>query len=67
MRIGAHNVFCEYVSVHAATADGELTQIGSHNPIWAYCHAAHDCTLAGHIIMSNSLGLTVGLGIPLKI
>jgi len=57
VRIGSHNVFREYVSVHAATADGELTRIGSHNHILAYCHIAHDCQLGDHIIMSNSVGL----------
>ncbi|KXU35065.1 acyl-[acyl-carrier-protein]--UDP-N-acetylglucosamine O-acyltransferase [Cephaloticoccus primus] len=57
VRIGSHNVFREYVSVHAATADGDLTRIGSHNHILAYCHVAHDCQLGDHIIMSNSVGL----------
>jgi len=57
VRIGAHNVFREYVSVHAATNAGEFTRIGSHNHILAYCHVAHDCQLGDHIIMSNSVGL----------
>jgi len=57
VRIGDHNVFREYVSVHGATNDGEYTNIGSHNTILAYSHVAHDCQLGSHIIASNSVGL----------
>lgn len=70
VRIGDRNVFREYVSVHAATKDGEFTVIGSDNTILAYSHVAHDCQLGSHIIASNDVGLAghvvvedyVGLG-----
>ena len=51
--IGDHNTFREHVTVHSATGDGEVTQIGSHNHILAYAHIAHNVTLGDHIIMSN--------------
>jgi UDP-N-acetylglucosamine acyltransferase len=51
--IGDGNTFREYVTVHSATGDGEVTRIGSRNHILAYCHVAHNCTLGSHIIMSN--------------
>jgi len=51
--IGDHNTFREYVTVHSATGDGEVTRIGSHNTILAYCHIAHNCMLGDRIIMSN--------------
>jgi UDP-N-acetylglucosamine acyltransferase len=51
--IGDHNTFREYVTVHSATGDGEVTVVGSHNHILAYCHVAHNVTLGDHIIMSN--------------
>ena len=51
--IGDHNTFREYVSIHSATSDGEVTTVGSHNHILAYCHLAHNVTLGNHIIMSN--------------
>ena len=51
--IGDANTFREYVTVHSATGDGEVTRVGSHNTILAYCHIAHNCTLGSHIIMSN--------------
>lgn len=70
VKIGDRNVFREYVSVHAATNDGEFTVLGHDNTILAYSHIAHDCQLGSHIIASNSVGLAghviienhVGLG-----
>jgi UDP-N-acetylglucosamine acyltransferase len=51
--IGDHNTFREYVTIHSATADGEVTRVGSYNHILAYCHIAHNVALGDHIIMSN--------------
>lgn len=51
--IGDDNTFREYVTIHSATGDGEVTSVGSHNHILAYCHIAHNCALGSHIIMSN--------------
>jgi UDP-N-acetylglucosamine acyltransferase len=51
--IGDGNTFREYVTIHSATGDSEVTRVGSHNSILAYCHIAHNCTLGDHIIMSN--------------
>jgi UDP-N-acetylglucosamine acyltransferase len=51
--IGDANVFREYVTIHSATGDGEITRVGSHNNILAYCHIAHNCLLGNHVIMSN--------------
>jgi UDP-N-acetylglucosamine acyltransferase len=51
--IGDSNTFREYVSIHSATGDGEVTRVGSQNHILAYCHLAHNVTLGNHIIMSN--------------
>lgn len=53
VEIGDHNTFREYVTVHAATQDGQATVIGSHNNLLAYTHIAHDCRLGNHIITSN--------------
>lgn len=57
VRIGNRNVFREYVSVHAATYDGDFTTLGDDNTILAYSHVAHDCQLGSHIVTSNSVGL----------
>ena len=52
-RIGDHNTFREYVTVHSATGDGETTVVGSNNHILAYCHLAHNVALGNGVIMSN--------------
>jgi len=51
--IGDNNTFREYVSIHSATSDGEVTRVGSNNHILAYCHLAHNVTLGNNVIMSN--------------
>jgi UDP-N-acetylglucosamine acyltransferase len=51
--IGNENTFREYVTIHSATGDGEVTKVGSNNHILAYCHVAHNVTLGNRIIMSN--------------
>ena len=52
-QIGDYNTFREYVTIHSATGDGEVTVVGSHNHVLAYGHLAHNVTLGDHIIMSN--------------
>jgi UDP-N-acetylglucosamine acyltransferase len=51
--IGDNNTFREYVTIHSATGDGEVTRVGSNNNLLAYCHVAHNVELGDHIIMSN--------------
>src|SRR5262245_22186071 len=53
LRIGDRNTFREYVSIHAATYDGDFTVIGSDNNILAYGHVAHDCVVGNDVVMSN--------------
>ena len=53
LRVGDRNVFREYVSIHCATNDGDVTRVGSDNVLLATCHVAHDCVLGDHIVMSN--------------
>ncbi|MCW5547591.1 MAG: acyl-ACP--UDP-N-acetylglucosamine O-acyltransferase [Opitutaceae bacterium] len=57
LRAGDRNVFREYVTVHAATFDGDFTVLGSHNTVLAYSHIAHDCVLGSHIVMSNAVSM----------
>lgn len=51
--IGSNNTFREYVTVHSATGEGEVTLVGSNNHILAYCHIAHNVVLGNNVIMSN--------------
>jgi len=57
VRIGQRNVFREYVTVHAATNDGDFTVVGDDNTFLAYGHIAHDCVLGNHIVTSNAVML----------
>jgi UDP-N-acetylglucosamine acyltransferase len=57
VRIGSHNVFREYATVHEATNDGEFTVIGDHNHFLAYSHVAHDVQIGSHVIASNTVGI----------
>jgi UDP-N-acetylglucosamine acyltransferase len=56
-QVGDHNTIREHVTIHSATSEGDVTQVGSHNHILAYSHVAHDVVLGNHIIMSNSATL----------
>ena len=72
---GDRNVFREYVSVHAATNDGEFTRLGDDNVLLAYSHIAHDClvgnslimsaqsALAGHVIVEDHVNIGWGTGV----
>jgi UDP-N-acetylglucosamine acyltransferase len=59
LRIGAHNVFREFVTIHRGTAGGGgVTAIGDHNLFMAYAHVAHDCHIGNWTIFGN--GATMG-------
>jgi UDP-N-acetylglucosamine acyltransferase len=51
--IGDNNTFRECVTIHSATGDGEVTRVGSHNHILAYCHIAHNVAVSDQVIISN--------------
>jgi UDP-N-acetylglucosamine acyltransferase len=62
--IGDQNTIREYVSIHSATGDGEVTVIGSMNTILAGSHIGHNvimgnkcivsmAALAGHVTMED--------------
>lgn len=53
VEIGDHTTLREYVTVNAATADGDVTRIGARCHIMAYAHIAHDCRVGDEVIMAN--------------
>lgn len=53
VKIGDRNIFREYVSINAATNDGESTELGNDNYLLAYCHVGHCCKIGNHLIASN--------------
>jgi UDP-N-acetylglucosamine acyltransferase len=53
VRIGSHNVFREYATVHRSTKlDGE-TVIGSHSFLMVNSHVGHNCTVGDGAIVAN--------------
>ena len=53
--IGDDNIFREYATVHAGTAqDRGDTAIGSGNLFLAYTHVAHDCVVGDQTTFSNN-------------
>lgn len=53
VEIGDRNTIREFVTVNAATNDGDATRIGSDCHIMAYAHIAHDCVVGDGVIMAN--------------
>lgn len=57
LKIGDRNVFREFTTVHCATAEGLLTELGSDNVILSYSHIAHECVVGNHLVMSSHAAL----------
>jgi UDP-N-acetylglucosamine acyltransferase len=51
--VGDRTVIRESATIHAATADGDVTRVGSDCLIMAYAHVAHDCQVGNRVIMAN--------------
>ena len=58
LEIGDGNTIREFVTINRGTRDGGgVTRIGSDNWIMAYCHIAHDCRVADHVVFANNASL----------
>ena len=57
VQIGDENIFREYVTIHAATGEGNSTIVGDRNFLMAYSHLGHNVTLHNDITMANSVGV----------
>ncbi|MDA3873423.1 MAG: acyl-ACP--UDP-N-acetylglucosamine O-acyltransferase [Kiritimatiellae bacterium] len=57
VKIGRETTLREYVTVNAATFDGDFTVVGDRCHIMAYSHVAHDCRLGDEVIMANAATL----------
>jgi UDP-N-acetylglucosamine acyltransferase len=55
--IGDGNVFRENCTVHRALAAGNETRIGNRCLFMVGAHAAHDCKVADHVILTNGVML----------
>lgn len=55
--IGERTTLREYVTVNAATYDGDYTRVGSDCLIMAYAHVAHDCIVGNEVVIANACAL----------
>lgn len=53
VRIGARNVFREYVTVHRSIHDDGTTVIGDDNFFMGFSHVAHDCLIGNRVVVAN--------------
>lgn len=54
VRIGDNNTIREYVTINAATNDGDFTTVGNDCHILAYSHIAHCCRVGNGVIIVNA-------------
>lgn len=55
VKIGDQNVIREYVTVNAATNDGDYTVVGNNCLLMAYSHIAHCCRVGNRVIIANAV------------
>ena len=55
LRIGNHNTFREFSSVHRATGEGLATTVGHHNYMMMYAHIGHNSTIGSHNMLANAV------------
>ena len=55
VKIGDNNTIREYVTINAATNDGDFTILGNDCLIMAYSHVAHCCNIGNQVIIANAV------------
>ncbi len=58
LAIGDSNILREFVTIHRATGEGEVTRIGNDNMIMAYAHIGHNCEIGSHITIASYVGIS---------
>jgi UDP-N-acetylglucosamine acyltransferase len=56
--IGDRNVIREYVTIHRATGDGNVTRIGNDNLLMASTHLGHNCEVGNGVTLSTLSGMS---------
>lgn len=56
-RIGNGNTIREFVTINAATGEGDATVVGDNCLLMAYVHIAHDCAVGDNVILANAVNL----------
>ncbi len=53
LEVGDETTIREFATLSCATADGDVTRVGSRCLLMAYSHVAHDCLLGDEVILAN--------------
>ncbi len=56
--IGKETIIREYVTIHKATGEGNVTEVGNNCYIMAYAHIAHNCKLHDNVTIANYSALS---------
>ncbi len=54
VKIGDNNTIREYVTINAATNDGDFTTLGNNSHILAYSHIGHCCHIGNEVVIVNA-------------
>jgi UDP-N-acetylglucosamine acyltransferase len=58
LTIGDGNIIREFVTIHRATGEGNLTRLGNHNMLMAYAHIGHNCDIGNHVTLASYVGIS---------
>jgi len=53
VEIGSNNTIREFVSIHKASLEGNITKVGNNCFLMAYVHLGHDCEVGNNVIIAN--------------
>lgn len=56
--IGNNNILREYVTIHCATGEGNVTRLGDNNMIMAYAHIGHNCEIGSDVTIASYAGIS---------
>lgn len=57
VEIGDNNIIREFVTIHRATGEGQITRVGNSNYLMVNTHVAHNASIADHCILANGVML----------
>ncbi len=57
VEIGEGNMLREYVTIHRATGEGEVTRLGANNAVMAYSHAGHNTIIGNNAMVGSYVGI----------
>ncbi len=56
--IGNRNIIREYSTIHRATGEGKVTQIGDNTMLMAYAHIGHNCEIGNNVTIASYVGIS---------